>query len=381
MQILKLEYDATRNVYHVTMSISGATLVDRVIFTVEDEEGGTVNLEESVILNRRPALRIDLKADKLEPERKYVLLVRGICRNGDLCLLATVQANNDPTILVSKEFQHNPNVKPAIDFAIQSVNADYARDKIIILLRVTNAQDVNKYSGFIRDESGQAVVNIPETLFQGPRIELDIPQVMKIYGVIRQYTILLALTNKSEETVEHEFENFKPVAPKEPEWYEKIIPALIEYPIISVAILGLIFLLTMILILRMERRSRPITIPSLQRPPIDPPTSSDVVMSRLRFAVLQSPGPSKGMERTLVRFPCVIGRSKECDIEIKGDLLVSGRHAQITLRNNTFFIEDLGSKNGTFVGEERIISPRSVSVPGKLRVRLGHDTVCELQTL
>lgn len=43
-----------------------------------------------------------------------------------------------------------------------------------------------------------------------------------------------------------------------------------------------------------------------------------------------------------------IGRSRECDLTIK-EYGVSSRHAKIACENDQFFIEDLNSKNGTFV--------------------------------
>jgi DNA-binding NtrC family response regulator len=49
----------------------------------------------------------------------------------------------------------------------------------------------------------------------------------------------------------------------------------------------------------------------------------------------------------------VVGRSSDCQISLDDDSL-SRRHAQLTVNNLGFFIEDLGSTNGTFVGNERV---------------------------
>jgi hypothetical protein len=43
-----------------------------------------------------------------------------------------------------------------------------------------------------------------------------------------------------------------------------------------------------------------------------------------------------------------IGRSSESDIQLPVDT-VSGKHARIVFRNEGFVLEDLGSRNGTFV--------------------------------
>jgi DNA-binding winged helix-turn-helix (wHTH) protein len=58
----------------------------------------------------------------------------------------------------------------------------------------------------------------------------------------------------------------------------------------------------------------------------------------------------------------VIGRDPTADVRLDG-LGVSRRHARLLVRPDRVIIEDLSSKNGTFVEGERIHSPR-VLVPG-----------------
>lgn len=55
-----------------------------------------------------------------------------------------------------------------------------------------------------------------------------------------------------------------------------------------------------------------------------------------------------------------IGRHPDCDIQIE-DAAISGRHAQIILQQNKYlkgaveiFLEDLDSKNGSFINGKRI---------------------------
>jgi pSer/pThr/pTyr-binding forkhead associated (FHA) protein len=49
----------------------------------------------------------------------------------------------------------------------------------------------------------------------------------------------------------------------------------------------------------------------------------------------------------------VVGRDLKAEIRVH-DLAVSRRHARITVTGETITIEDLGSKNGTWVGEQRV---------------------------
>ena len=53
----------------------------------------------------------------------------------------------------------------------------------------------------------------------------------------------------------------------------------------------------------------------------------------------------------------VIGRSRDVTVPIFTSI-VSRRHARVTVRHGCAYIEDLGSKNGTYVGSERILGPR-----------------------
>jgi len=74
-------------------------------------------------------------------------------------------------------------------------------------------------------------------------------------------------------------------------------------------------------------------------------------------------------------FPFTIGRDG-CDITITGDRHVSRKHTQITIENNDFFIEDLGSSNGTFVNDTQIAAhePMPLRTDKGTRVQVGKTT-------
>ena len=71
----------------------------------------------------------------------------------------------------------------------------------------------------------------------------------------------------------------------------------------------------------------------------------------------------------------LIGRNPECALVLDDDF-ASGRHARIFPRDGGWFVEDLGSTNGTFLGPARLTEPVPVTV-GTV-VRIGR-TVLELQ--
>jgi hypothetical protein len=86
-------------------------------------------------------------------------------------------------------------------------------------------------------------------------------------------------------------------------------------------------------------------------------------------------GPLTGTSLPLREAGTVIGRNPECALVLDDDF-ASGRHARIFHRDNAWFVEDLGSTNGTFVGTERLTGPVRVEAGSTLRIG---KTVIELR--
>ena len=68
-----------------------------------------------------------------------------------------------------------------------------------------------------------------------------------------------------------------------------------------------------------------------------------------------------------------LGRDEECEITIS-DSFTSHRHARIFLEENTLYLEDLTSTNGTFVNGEKIEKPHLLEQ--RDRIQIG-NTVLE----
>lgn len=66
-----------------------------------------------------------------------------------------------------------------------------------------------------------------------------------------------------------------------------------------------------------------------------------------------------------------VGRMPSNDVVLYFDRYVSARHAIIHCDMGTFFIQDLGSTNGTYVGGERIKSGEKVRLEDGSKVRIG----------
>lgn len=67
-----------------------------------------------------------------------------------------------------------------------------------------------------------------------------------------------------------------------------------------------------------------------------------------------------------------LGRASDCTL-VLGDDYASARHARLFSRGNEWFVEDLDSRNGTFVGGYRIDQPEKVTTASDIKV--GRTTV------
>jgi hypothetical protein len=65
-------------------------------------------------------------------------------------------------------------------------------------------------------------------------------------------------------------------------------------------------------------------------------------------------GFRQGRELMLSRDETVIGRAEGCDVPLFGDAEAEKRHARITLRGGSYYLEDLDSPGGTYLNGERL---------------------------
>ena len=92
-----------------------------------------------------------------------------------------------------------------------------------------------------------------------------------------------------------------------------------------------------------------------------------------RSVVVHAP---EGKPRTVqLSASMTIGRAPECELLID-DTYASAQHARLFGKNGTWYVEDLGSTNGTFVNDQRLAAPAMVQ-PGD-RIRIG-TTMLELR--
>ncbi|NYI58668.1 FHA domain-containing protein FhaB/FipA [Cellulomonas soli] len=92
-----------------------------------------------------------------------------------------------------------------------------------------------------------------------------------------------------------------------------------------------------------------------------------------RLVVIE--GPLRGTTLPLGASAILIGRAPSCTLVLDDDYS-SSRHARVFPQGGQWFVEDLGSTNGTYVADQRVEAP--TPVPTGTPVRVG-QSVLELQ--
>ena len=134
-----------------------------------------------------------------------------------------------------------------------------------------------------------------------------------------------------------------------------------------------LFLARVVWIVAREMRGTPAPVPIPVAP--EPAPTPTRTRSRKQWRlVLVSPAAEAG-----AAFPIdeeiTLGRGGGCTVPLAFDTFVSQVHARAFDRDGTLWIEDLGSRNGTFVNGEPVHAPTQVAKGA--RVQVG-ETVLEV---
>jgi hypothetical protein len=86
-------------------------------------------------------------------------------------------------------------------------------------------------------------------------------------------------------------------------------------------------------------------------------------------------GPDRGESYELEMDSVHVGRSPDNDLQLN-DILVSRRHLKISRKKKKYYVQDLKSTNGTFVGGEQIRSGIEYEVGEGLPIAIGISLIC-----
>ena len=106
-----------------------------------------------------------------------------------------------------------------------------------------------------------------------------------------------------------------------------------------------------------------------------PPKASKAQRKALPRKVVVTAGPLTGTNVTLGTEAVTIGRADDSTL-VLDDTYASTRHARLIQREGQWYVEDLGSTNGTYLDRTRVTSP--TPVPVGVPIRIG-KTALELR--
>jgi hypothetical protein len=115
-------------------------------------------------------------------------------------------------------------------------------------------------------------------------------------------------------------------------------------------------------------------MPAVTRPPAPRPKPKRRGKAASQLVVTE--GGLTGTRITLGEQPIMIGRANDSTLVLTDDY-ASSRHARLTSREGEWYVEDLGSTNGTYLDRTKVAAP--TLVPEGVPIRIG-KTVLELRS-
>ncbi len=142
-----------------------------------------------------------------------------------------------------------------------------------------------------------------------------------------------------------------------------------------------IFILSAVSVIRSDLFGKPVS--ASNRPPAQPLEQAQPPARKARKikgtprTLVIANGSQAGTSASLTDGLVMIGRGADCQLLLDDDY-VSTRHARVVrAEEGGFYVEDLGSTNGSYVNGQRITAPTTITLQDS--VRIG-KTVLKLET-
>jgi len=137
-----------------------------------------------------------------------------------------------------------------------------------------------------------------------------------------------------------------------------------------------LFLARVVWVVVRELRGTPAPVPVAPAPaPIAAPPKAGKAKGRKQWRLVLVEPASEAGAAYVIDDEITMGRGGGCTVPLAFDTFVSTVHARAFDRDGTLWIEDLGSRNGTFVNGEQVHEATRVSKGA--RVQVG-ETVLEV---
>jgi hypothetical protein len=152
--------------------------------------------------------------------------------------------------------------------------------------------------------------------------------------------------------------------------------------VITVARYGLlvllwIFVFTVVGVIRRDlfagsRSSRIVAAPRGVGATAAPGRPAKVKRGKSAHQLFVTAGALAGTRLTLGEAPITIGRAEDSTLVITDDY-ASAKHARLVLRSGQWYLEDLGSTNGTYLDKTKVGAP--TPVPLGVPIRIGRTSL------
>ena len=138
-----------------------------------------------------------------------------------------------------------------------------------------------------------------------------------------------------------------------------------------------IFVFTVVGVIRRDlfagaRSSRLVATPRGVGPSTGHSRPAKVKRGRAAHQLVVTAGALAGTRITLGEAPITIGRAEDSTLVITDDY-ASARHARLVPRTGQWYIEDLGSTNGTYLDRAKVSAP--TPVPLGVPIRIGRTSL------
>jgi Mg-chelatase subunit ChlD len=325
---------------------------------------------------------ITISAQNFDAESEYCFQVRATNREGRSFQLEQEELKEgaDPAVLAESCVTYTPT----FGFTINSVTQQWDTNKLLIDVALTGFGTRNVlFDGTITSKSGTPVLAINRVApDENGLMIFDLPSALQQAPQGEQF-ILKLRTDAGGETLERELDIFKD-RPSSTGLYIAISLGVVFT--IVVAITGVLFYRrwrenTVVLPAPLQyneltqRQDKPQSAepPRRNREPRSP---------QLRIRVVKTTDPTQKREVFASTFPYLIGRGeRDTQLFIAGDNGVSRQHLQIKLDRKQLVLVDLQSANGTFVNEQPVEPDQPVPISAAMQVRLGPNTLLEIEPL
>lgn len=325
--------------------------------------------------------RVDVS--QFRPGNEYRIQVRGFDINGNILLKPQDSSSRAPTRVLA-EIPLTPEVVEKAALEVEVTNVVELNERQLRVEFVTNLfNEVDKYRAIIKKD-GIEQGNSPTQVFGGSASEIiiDKPQVA-LQPVnepeAQEYELFLTLWTIHEEDppATSEAYTFPLIPPKAPSLFDRVLAGLGQNPILAIGLV--VVLSSAVLFVVFGRRPKKQAF-SLARPVEEYTVVAGAAPAngkkrgKLLIEVVETPSAGDKIKRTVSNFPCVIGRSQECQIRLTGDGQISRQHARLAVENGRIILTDMGSNNGTFVEGQRISANAPTTLSDAQVFQLGRHT-------